>query len=148
MPNAYHVFSGGDHDLLFIPVTPLYALLVAGVGLVTEERILETIGGLSALRGEIEKALKSMGVTGELKTASESARKPAPKKQTDQLAQAAPAPEMEALLNQAVTKKTKIQNADDFWTQAAEKHAAKPANEDVITLEEARKLGIIPGEKQ
>jgi ABC-type amino acid transport system permease subunit len=30
---SYHVFSGGDHDLLFIPVTPLYALLVAGNGL-------------------------------------------------------------------------------------------------------------------
>lgn len=148
VPEAYHVFSGGDHDLLFIPVTPLYALLVAGGGLATEERILETVGGLLALRNEVEKALKSMGVTGELKTASEAAGKPAPKKQTDKLAQAVPAPEMEALLNKAASKKAKAQSADEFWTQAAEKHAAKPVSSDVISLEEARKLGIIPGEKQ
>ncbi len=64
--DSYHVFSGGDHDLLFIPVTPLYALLVAGNGLAAEDRILETISGLLALRTQVEKSLKSMGVTGEL----------------------------------------------------------------------------------
>lgn len=46
--DAYHVFSNGDHDLFFIPVTPMYALLIAGNGLATEERVLETIGGLLA----------------------------------------------------------------------------------------------------
>lgn len=141
--DVYHVFSGGDHDMLFIPVTPLYALLVAGSGLAVEERILETVSGLLALRTQVEKALKSLGVTGELKSVSDAQKSP-PKKVTDKLAQATPAPEMEALLSQATTQKTKVQNADDFWNEAAQKHANKSANPEVISFEEARKLGIIP----
>lgn len=144
--DSYHVFSGGDHDMLFIPVTPLYALLVAGSGLATEEHILETVSSLLALRNQIERALKSMGVTGELKAVVD-AQKSAPKRVTDKLAQATPAPEMEALLSQATTQKTKTQNADDFWNEAAQKHANKSANPEVISFEEARKLGIIPGEQ-
>jgi hypothetical protein len=35
---------------------------------------------------------------------------------------------------------------DDFWSQAAEKHGSKPVNSEVISLEEARKLGLIPGD--
>ena len=150
--DSYHVFSGGDHDLLFIPVTPLYALLVAGNGLATENRILETVGGLLALRTQVEKSLKSMGVTGELKAlsdkdrpASASAPTVVAKRQTDKLALAVPAPEMEALLKDASAKKEQISNADDFWNQAAEEHGKKPASAEVISLEEARKLGIIPG---
>lgn len=141
--DSYHVFSGGDHDLLFIPVTPLYALLVAGNGLATEARILESVAGLLALRDQIEKALKSMGVTGELNAAIAQS-KPAPKRQTDKLASATPAPEMEALLNQAATQKTKVNNTDDFWNEAAQKHANKSSNPEVISFEEARKLGILP----
>lgn len=149
---SYHVFSSGDHDLLFIPVTPLYALLVAGDGLVTEDRILEVVGGLLSLRAQVEKALVSMGVTGELKnapadgkSASSPAPKPAAKPQTDKLARAAPAPDMEALLAEAARRKP--QNVDEFWNEAAQKHGSKTANPDVISYEEARKLGIIPGEK-
>ena len=87
-----------------------------------------------------------MGVTGEL-NAAVAAQKAPVKKQTDKLAQATPAPEMEALLNQATTQKTKPQNADDFWNEAAQKHANKSINPEVISLEEARKLGIISGEE-
>jgi CheY-like chemotaxis protein len=148
--DSYHVFSGGDHDLLFIPVTPLYALLVAGNSLATEDRILETVGGLLALRGQVEKSLKSMGVTGELKSLSEkdrpasaSAPTVVAKKQTDKLAHATPAPEMEALLKDAASQKARPSNADDFWNQAAEEHGRKPASAEVISMEEARKLGII-----
>jgi two-component system, response regulator, stage 0 sporulation protein F len=141
--DSYHIFIGGDHDLLFIPVTPLYALLVAGNGLATEDRVLETVGGLLALRAEVEKALKSMGVTGELKAAVAQQKPAAPKKQTDKLAKAAPAPEMEALLKQAATRKIQSQNPDDFWNEAAQKHANKPLSSEVISLEEARKLGIL-----
>ncbi|MDP1548027.1 MAG: response regulator [Anaerolineales bacterium] len=140
--DSYHIFSGGDHDLLFIPVTPLYALLVAGNGLTSEDCVIENVNGLLALRTQVEKALKSMGVTGELKNAAQG--QPAPKKQTDQLAKATPAPEMEALLNQAATQKTKAQNVDDFWNEAAQKHGNKPASSEVMSLEEARKLGILP----
>jgi CheY-like chemotaxis protein len=151
--DSYHVFSGGDHDLLFIPVTPMYALLVAGNDLANEEHILETVNSLLALRTQVEKSLKSMGVTGELHLATATAIPASTavptqvvKKLTEKAANAAPSPEMEALLKEAGTKKTKDNDMDDFWNQAAEKHGSKPANSEVISLEEARKLGLIPGD--
>ncbi|KXK11384.1 MAG: response regulator receiver protein [Chloroflexi bacterium OLB14] len=140
--DAYHVFSSGDHDLLFVPVTQLYALLVAGNGLATEERILESISGLLALRTELERALKSMGVTGELKSAS-AAVPTVPLRQTDKLARAVPAPEMEELLNKAPEQKEKTEQLNDFWEQAAKKNANKPINSNVMSIEEARKQGLI-----
>ena len=150
--DSYHIFSGGDHDLLFIPVTPLYALLVAGNGLATEKHILETVSALLALRTQVEKSLKSMGVTGELrlpaadaKNASSSAPGLDPVQPAEKPVDVAPSPEMEALLKSASANKTTANDTDDFWNQAAEKLGNKPANSDVMSLEDARKLGIIPG---
>lgn len=152
--SSYHLFPGGDHDLLFVPVAPQYGLLVAGGGLIAEERILEIMNGLLALSAQVEKSLKSMGVTGELKLASDDKKSAAapsstttPRKQTDPLAKAAPAPEIEALFDSAMTQKTKVKNADDFWNEAARKHANKPLSSEVISFEEARKLGILPDGK-
>lgn len=143
---SYHVFSGGDHDLLFIPVTQVYALLVAGKKLADDEQILDTVRGLVALRGQVEKALASMGITGQLKLKTAPLAAPpaaAPKKQTDQLAKATPAPEMEALLKQAPAEKAK--GTDDFWESAAEDLGKKSTNPEVLSLEEAKKMGLIPG---
>ena len=150
--DSYHVFSGGDHDLLFIPVTPLYALLVAGKDLVNDAHILETINSLLALRAQVEKSLKSLGVTGELHAVSgdvhpaSPALETAPAPQAQKQVDAPPAPEMEALLKAATTQKSKANDMDDFWSQAAEKHGSKPANSEVISLDEARKLGLVPGD--
>ncbi|MBI5353336.1 MAG: response regulator [Chloroflexi bacterium] len=149
--DSYHVFSGGDHDLLFIPVTPLFALLVAGNELATEARILETVSALLALRTQVEKSLKSMGVTGELrlpandaKSASSSAPGPDSVQQAEQPVEAPPSPEMEALLMKSFVAKKRTGKTDEFWDQAAQKLGTVPVNPDVISLEEARKLGIIP----
>lgn len=150
--DSFHVFSGGDHDLLFIPVTHLFALLVAGTGLASNDHILESVGSLLALRKEVEKSLKSMGVTGELKLPAEEKRaNPAeepkasvPKIQTDQLKKIAPAPEMEQLLEQATTQKSKAEDPDDYWNDAAQKHGRKPTSPDVMSIEDARKMGILP----
>lgn len=158
---SYHIFRGGDNDMVFIPVDPIYALLAAGAGLVAEDRILETVNGILSLRREVEKALRSIGATGELKSVPPDAlpsaaktAKPAPakpaKKLTDRLstttAATAPAAEMEALLNEATTQRTNPNDMDDFWNKAAETHKKKSTNSEVISLEEARKLGLIPGE--
>lgn len=147
--DSYHVFSNGDHDLLFIPVAPTHALLVAGNNLANEERILETVISLLALRSQVDKSLRSMGMTGELqmpareKPAASTVPVPeaAPAEKT---VDAAPAPEMEALLKDAAAKKAQSGDMDDFWNQAAAKLGSKPVNSDVISLEEARKLGLIP----
>ncbi len=150
---SYHIFSGGDYDLLFIPVNPMYSLFVVGIGLAAEDHVLEMVGNLVALRGEVIKSLKSIGATGELRDATRNAA-PAPisaatpvptMRRMEKALQAAPSPEMEALLKGAADKKVN-QNADDFWNQAVEKHGSKPVNSEVISLEEARKLGLISGD--
>jgi CheY-like chemotaxis protein len=147
----YFVFGGGDHDLLMVPIDVTYSLLLAGNGLVNRETILETMEAILAVRKEVERALRSMGVTAELKepaaqaAASTSTTAPAAatKKKTDELAQVTPAPEMEALLKDA-KKKVKQDEMDDFWSKAAEQSAKKSTNPEVISYEEARKMGLTP----
>jgi len=152
--DSLHVFRGGDHDLLFIPVTHLFALLVAGTDLATNGKILDSVGSLLALRKEVEKALKSMGVTGELKLPAEekkfepAMRLASERIQTTQLKQIAPSPEMEQLLDQATTQKSKVKSSDDYWNDAAEKHRKKPSSPDVMSLDDARKMGIISDGKK
>ena len=141
----------GEADRLLTPVSYTH-LLVAGNDLANEEHILETVNSLLALQKQVEKSLKSMGVTGELHStvgnavsASTAVPTVVAKKLIDKAAEAAPSPEMEALLKDAAKKKAKANEMDDFWNQAAEKHGSKPVNSEVISLEEARKLGLVPG---
>jgi hypothetical protein len=168
---SYHIFSGGEYDLLFIPVNPMYALFIAGAGLGAEARVLDTVASIVALRGELEKSLKSIGATGELRQQQDmvNARRavtPAtpgapmsaamsvptvrrPERAFLEAAAAAkPAPEMEALLKGVTEKKAAPANVDDFWNQAAEKHGAKSVNPNVISMEEARKRGLIPDDEK
>lgn len=158
-PQNYHVFSGGDHDLLLIPVNASYALLLAGNDLVTRERILETVDGMLALRTEVERALTSLGVTPEPMPRQEAPPAPAPppakqpegtkkKRKTSELPSEPAAPEMEALLKEAAKKKIKTEDMNAFWDQAAEKHGNAPTNPDVISYEQARQLGLAPGEEE
>jgi len=144
--NLYHAFKSGDHDMFFIPVTPQYALLVAGNDLAAGERLAENVTNLFALRDQMEKALKFMGAADELSATANTLTVPVSKLLAEKLAQATPAPEMEALLKQANSEK-QPQNADDFWSEAAEKHANKPSTPEVISFEEARKMGILPDDK-
>ena len=155
-PDSYTVFHGGDHDLFFIPVTASYALLLAGNELANEEHALNTISSLLALRQKVEKALNSLGVTSELKPIplaetpepAKAESKKATAKVKPSVPDAAPAPEMEALLKEASNKKANQKDMDSFWNDAAEKHASMPLKPDVISFEEARKLGLAPGEEK
>ncbi len=151
--NSYHIFSGGDYDLLFIPINPLYALMVAGPGLAAENRVLETVDSMMALRSQVEKSLKSIGATGELRAVTTGVPAPISAatnvmtiRRPEQSLLEPPSAEMEALLKGASEKKVKVNDADDFWNQAVEKHGSKPANSNVISLEEARKRGLLPDE--
>ena len=54
---------------------------------------------------------------------------------------------MEALLNEAGKKKVKQEDMDAFWNQAAEQNANKSSNSEVISYEEARKMGLTPDQK-
>jgi CheY-like chemotaxis protein len=154
---SYYVFRGGDNDLIFIPVNASYAMLLAGKGLAGEEHVLDVISALLALREQVEKGLKSLGVTSELKPEKRPDREATVKStaQKKDIAQDKPATsaaessqEMEALLKGASKKKGSQQDVDSYWDQAAEKLGSTPLKSDVISYEEAKKLGLTPDEKK
>lgn len=146
-PDNYHVFRGGDHDLILIPVDSSHALLLAGRGLANSDRILQTVDGMLFVRGDVENILKSLGVTpmevgAEPAVPEEEAVEPAmflPVREEE------PEVDVEALFA-AASKKKSVQDVDAFWDDAIEKTGNLPINPDVITFADAQKLGLKPGE--
>lgn len=138
----YHIFRGGDHDLILIPVDSSHALLLAGREVAKSDRILQTVQGLLALREEVERILQSLGVAaapGLMESAI-----PEPEPLSPDLEEPEPEVDLDALF--ASTDSTsKVEDVDAFWDQAVEKTSNVPTNPDVITFEEARKLGLTPG---
>lgn len=145
----YHVFRGGDHDLILIPVNGSHALLLAGRGLANADRILQTVEGMLFVRGDVENVLKSLGVT----TTAEEAEPAVPEREAGEsvipvfIQEEEPEPEMDvdALFATARMKKM-VKDLDAFWDDAVEKTGNIPINPDVITFADAQKLGLKPGE--
>jgi two-component system response regulator (stage 0 sporulation protein F) len=143
-PDNFHVFRGGDHDLILIPVNTSHALLLAGKELASAKRMMQTVEGMLFVRGDVENVLQSLGVA-PLAPIMESGipvAEEAPAFNTPE----EPEPEMDvdALFANA-GKKTRVKDVDAFWDEAVEKSKNIPTNPDVITFEEARKLGLDPG---
>jgi two-component system response regulator (stage 0 sporulation protein F) len=150
----YHVFRGGDHDLILIPVDSLHALLLAGKGLANSDRIMQTIDGMLFVRGDVANVLQSLGVsptpvlTEPAIPAKESGAPISPfvPEGEEELE-----PELDVdldVLFGSASKKAEVKDLDAFWDDAVEKTAGIPTNPDVITFEEARKLGLDPGSSQ
>ena len=144
----YHVFRGGDHDLILIPVDSSHALLLAGKGLANSDRILQTVEGMLFVRGDVENILKSLGVT-----SAEGAAEPAVAEGEAEpvsfvpVVEEEPEPEVDVeALFAAAGAKQEIKDLDAFWDEAVEKTGNLPINPDVITFAEAQKLGLKPGE--
>jgi CheY-like chemotaxis protein len=142
--DQYFVFSGGDNDLLLLPVDPSYALLLAGRGIASRQTIMDTVAAMMEVRDEVGKSLRSMGVTAEL---HQPPRPPASKGRAHEVQGPPPEPEMEALLKGAASNKAKPEDVDAFWDQAARQHANKTTNPEVIPYEQARKMGLTPDKK-
>ncbi len=141
----YHVFNGGDQDLLFIPVNASYALLLAGKGLADRERVIDTIQSMLALRDQVDKALKNLGVTDAVESPEPEASAPVlpQKKGKTKVEEAPSSAELEDLLKQAGRKKMKTGELDAFWGEAAEKHGNAPTNPDVISYDQALQRGLV-----
>jgi len=148
---SYHIFVGKDFDFLFAPINPAYSILIAGVGLASEERVTEMTANLLGLRSQVEKSLRSIGQTGALHEPKIPAPQVEPEPPFVIPEDVTPAADLEALFSSALQGKTSAPAAldtDDFWNQAAEAHGSKPANANVISLEEARKRGLISDDKK
>jgi CheY-like chemotaxis protein len=139
----YHVFHGGDHDLLLVPVNSTHALLLAGKQLAKSDRILKTVEALFFVRGDVENVLQSLGVVPAPIIAEADIPEPEALPLSE-VQETEPDVDLEALLATA-SKKSKVKDVDAFWNDAVEKAGNIPTNPDVITFEQARKLGLNPG---
>jgi len=139
----YHVFRGGDYDLLLIPVDTSHALLLAGKGLARPDRIIQTVEGMIFVRGDVENVLQSLGVSPV--PAITEANVPEPEV-VDMFEAKEPEPDVDLdALFATAGKKSQVKDIDAFWNDAVEKAGNIPTNPDVITFDQARKLGLDPG---
>lgn len=140
----YHVFRSEDHDLILIPVDASHALMLAGKDVATADRILQTVKELLAVRDEVETVLRSLGVAPVPLEAESAIAIPEP----EPLTPASPEPEPEVDLDAlfaAADKNPQVKDVDAFWNDAVEKSSNVRTNPDVISFEEASKLGLTPG---
>jgi DNA-binding response OmpR family regulator len=138
----YHVFRGGDHDLILIPVNSAHALLLAGKDLASSTRMLKTVEGMLFVRGDVENVLQSLGVAPTPIVTESTIPEPEPLP----LAADEPEPEVDVdALFASASDKSPVKDLDAFWDDAVEKTSNIPTNPDVISFEEARKLGLTPG---
>lgn len=141
----YHVFRGGDHDLILIPVNTSHALLLAGKDLAKADSILQTVEGMLFVRGDVENVLQSLGVAPAVPVTQSTvpeteAGEALPPFITDE-----PEPDVDVdALFASAGKKSKVKDVDAFWDEAIEKTGNLSINPDVISYEEARKLGLTP----
>lgn len=139
-PDNYHVFRGEDHDLVLIPVDSSHALLLAGRDLAKSDSIVPTMEEMLFVRADIENILQSLGVA-PLSRLAESAVPEA--EAIPRSGEGEPEVDVDALFASA-DKKSKVKDVDAFWDEAVEKTSNPPTNPDVISYEEARKLGLTP----
>jgi len=52
--------------------------------------------------------------------------------------------DIDNMMTQARKQKIKIKDANAFWDEAVEKHGNPPLNPDVLSYEQAKKLGLMP----
>jgi two-component system response regulator (stage 0 sporulation protein F) len=139
----FHVFRSEDHDVILIPVDASHALMLAGKNLASAERILHTAQEMLVVRDQVESVLKSLGVAPESLPLEAEPDIPEPTPLTP-----APEPEPEVDLDAlfaSANKNATVKDLDAFWNDAVEKTGNIPTNPDVISFEEASKLGLTPG---
>ena len=138
----YHVFRSEDHDLILIPVDASHALMLAGKRLASADHILQTVQAMLSVRDNVERVLTSLGVAPTSLEAEPAILEPEP------LAVAPPEPEPEVDLDAlfaSASKNATVKDIDAFWDDAVEKTSNIPTNPDVISFDEASKLGLTPG---
>ena len=132
--------------MILIPVNSAHALLLAGKDLAKSDRILQTVEGMLFVRGDVENILQSLGVAPAVIVSEPDARDAGEYVPPFILDEPEPDVDVDALFASA-GKKSKVKDLDAFWNEAVEKTGNIPINPDVISYEEANKLGLTPGQQ-
>ncbi len=138
---SYHIFPGGDQDVLLVPVNNTHALVVAGEKIAERKKILDLTDALMMLKSEVEHVLDAMGVTRpsveEMDEYLDAEEVP-----EEQIEDEITSGELDALFKQ----KTKIQTDEiaSFWDDAVETQQTMHVDADKLSYEQAQQLGLTP----
>jgi CheY-like chemotaxis protein len=134
-PDHASIFAGGDQDLIFMPVDPSHAVVLAGATLAAVDGLPRILKAMNARLPELGRGLREVAVA----TASAP-----PVASAVAEKQPAPTGDIETLLQSAESSGLGEDDIDAYWEAAAAQHGNKPTSKDVIPYEEARKLGLTP----
>ncbi len=129
----WHVFDGGQFELIFAPVGISHGMVILGKGLAAEEQILKTVEIFSQYRKNIEQVLGGSI----LKPNGEPEPITPPGEKTEPVDR-----ELDPLLKGA-KKKFNPSEVNEFWDNAAESQKA-PTKPDMLSYDQAKKLGLAP----
>ena len=138
---SYHIFPGGDQDVLLVPVNNAHAMIVAGERLAERKKILDLTDAMMMLKSEVEHVLNAMGVTRpteeEVDEYLESTDVP-----EEEVEDGITSDELDALFKQKT--KIKTEEAISFWDDAVDTPGAQETDADKLSYEQARQLGLTP----
>jgi hypothetical protein len=134
-PANWYVFTGAKYDLVFSPIGTTHAVLMLGVNLAAEDRIMKTVSIFSSARPAIEQVIGEAPPPPGTPATQEPMTTP-----LEIIEQSTK--ELEPLFKEA-KKKFKAHEVNDFWNKAADKHKA-PSKPDMLSYEQAKQLGLAP----
>jgi CheY-like chemotaxis protein len=148
MPVSFHIFQGGDHDILLMPVNTSYAVVVAGDNLADRSTVMDVVSNLIILQSEVEHLLYKMGLSSHLpeeepyrlREIEEEEEKPSEEEKE-------PSSDLDALFTGG-KKKLDPSEVNSFWEDAVEKNGVAPLDPDKLSYQQARQLGLIPEEEE
>lgn len=140
-PLSYHIFPGGDQDVLLVPVNNAHALIVAGEKLAERKKVLELTDSLMVLKSEVEHVLDAMGVTRpsveEMDEYLETEDVP-----EEQIEDGITSDELDALFKQKTA--IKADEAASFWDNAIDGQQNQQVDADKLSYDQAQQLGLTP----
>lgn len=140
-PLSYHIFPGGDQDVLLVPVNNAHAMIVAGERLTNRKKILDLTDAMMMLKSEVEHILDAMGVTRpsteEIDEYLESDVIP-----EEQIEDVITSNELDELFKQKTT--IKADEAASFWNDAIDTQKSIEVDADKLSYAQAQQLGLTP----
>ena len=147
LPESLLYFTGGKYHLCMAPVGPTYALLVVTPESFKTERLGAVDQFIHLAAHDLQQILEGMGMDLEERRRAEAVPEPI-ELVADVPVDAETLASVEALFGQASKEQVK-QDADAFWDTVVEKGELDgSSNADALSYEQARRLGLAPGEDE
>lgn len=144
-PLSYHIFPGGEQDVLLVPANNTHVLVLAGERIAERNRVLDMTDAMMILKSEVEHVLNEMGLSSSEPVKDTSGLEDiytAGKVPEEQIEDEISTEELDALFKQ----KKKIETADlqSFWDEAIGNQKSPEVDADKLSYEQARQLGLTP----